>query len=168
MKRQAGVSACVIVVTVSLIAASRALGGEPPEARTQQEKAVTVVEEFYAYHFKHDMAFTRKSVEARRKWLSRRLYRGLLAEFERGKNTDEVPRMDGDPFTDSQEYPTGFRLDGAKPAGRGYRVTVNLKWPTEERVVEVDVLQHKGRWEIDDLRYGGRRTLRAFLSGAEE
>lgn len=168
MKRQAGVSACVIVVTVTLIAASRTLGGGPPETRTQQEKAVAVVEEFFTYHFTHDMAFTRENVEARKKWLSRRLYRGLVAEFGGGKNTDEVPRIDGDPFTDSQEYPTGFRLGGAKPAGRGYRVTVNLKWPTEERVVEVEVLQHTGRWEIDDLRYGGRRTLRAFLSGAEE
>ncbi len=167
MTRQAAVAAYVIVVTVSLAVASRALGGGPPEARTQQEKAAAVVEEFYAYHFTHDMAFTRENVEARKKWLSRRLYRGLLAEFGRRKNSDEVPRIDGDPFTDSQEYPTGYRIDGAKPAGSGYRVTVKLKWPTEERVIEVDVLQHKGRWELDDLRYGGRRSLRAFLSGAE-
>jgi hypothetical protein len=168
MKRNVRVSAYVVVVAVSLIAASRALAGGPPEARTEQDKAVGIVEEFYAYHFKHDMAFTRDNVNARKKWLSRRLFHALLAEFGKRKSKDEAPRIDGDPFTDSQEYPTGYRLGAAKVMGRGYAVTVNLMWPTEERAVEVEVLRQRGRWEIDDLRYGERGRLRAFLSSGEQ
>lgn len=77
-----------------------------------------VVKSFYRFHFSHDMNFQKKNVRVRKQWLSPTLFQLLINEFRREEeyakaNPKEsfVPYMEGDPFTNSQEFPTTFRQD---------------------------------------------------------
>jgi hypothetical protein len=69
-----------------------------------------VVAAFYRYHFTHDMAFTPTSVGVKRAWLAPELLDLCKAYFKKPVPADDVPEIDGDPFTDSQEYPKLFRV----------------------------------------------------------
>jgi hypothetical protein len=73
------------------------------------------VRAFLRFHLAHDTGFTTRNLEARKAWLAPTLYRSLQYELKRqtafqAKNPDEVPFINGDVFTSSQEKPTGYRL----------------------------------------------------------
>jgi len=124
-----------------------------------------VVQAFYAFHFAHDMAFTRAAVRARSRWLSSDLLEHIRAYFARPDKRDEVPAIDGDPFTDSQEYPRTFRVGAATVTGDTARVPVAMVWlEGERRVVTVVLMPVRGTWRIADVRYPrGEPSLRELL-----
>jgi hypothetical protein len=49
-------------------------------------------------------------VGAKRAWLAPELLDLCKAYFKKPVPADDVPEIDGDPFTDSQEYPKLFRV----------------------------------------------------------
>jgi hypothetical protein len=128
--------------------------------------AAATVWAFYAFHFSHDMAFTRAAVRARRPWLSPDLLARCRAYFAKPDDPNEVPAIDGDPFTDSQEYPRTFRVGAATVEGDTARVPVAMVWPgTDGRIVTVVLVSVGGAWRIADVRYaGGEPSLRELLA----
>src|SRR6266536_1398959 len=92
--------------------AALALCAVPVHARQpdRQFAATATVRAFYKFHFSHDQTFTPKTLVRRRKWLTPELYDLLRYELERDTPKDEPPEIEGDPFTDSQEGPTSFRI----------------------------------------------------------
>ncbi|HEX9147704.1 MAG TPA: hypothetical protein VF958_00955 [Thermoanaerobaculia bacterium] len=91
------------------------------------------VRAFYAFHFAHDMAFTPESVRVKNRWLAPVLVDLCESYFRRPASSEEVPEIDGDPFTDSQEYPKRFRVGAARVSGEAARVPVTCIGRTDRR-----------------------------------
>jgi len=92
------------------------------------------------------------------------LYKLLLNEFVREKeysrthpNESFVPYMEGDPFTQSQEYPTSFRIGKALVTGNKADVKIIFLWDEkssrgrDERNVQIDLVKQNGKWLIDNI-----------------
>ena len=129
---------------------------------------VAVVREFYRYHFAHDMAFTRAAIRRRAGWLAPDLLSLCRAYFAAPSPADEPPSIEGDPFTDSQEYPSAFRIGAAAVSGDTALVPVTFTWRgggTQPGITVV--LTRARRWRIADIRFGRGGTLRDLLTGKQ-
>ncbi len=140
-----------------------ALAAQRPAARPAPAPAA-VARAFFAFHFAHDMGFDAAAVRLRRRFLADDLLALCRAYFARPDTPDEVPPVDGDPFTDSQEYPQGFRVGAARVAGDSALVPVTMTWRWgEERPVTLVFTRGGGAWRIADVRYREGPSLRALL-----
>lgn len=131
-------------------------------AATPQE----VVQELLVTHFTHDMGFTRESVAGKRAFLSAALLARIASYMAVTQPPDEASDINGDPFTDSQEYPDRFTL-GATRAGR-QRTTVTVQFADAHMRRRVDyVLVREGaRWVVDDLVDARGDSLLELLAAA--
>jgi hypothetical protein len=114
-------------------------------------------------HFSGDMGFSRESVARKAEWLTPDLRDKLLAWLALPQNPDEVPAINGDPFTNSQEYPDTFRLRSKSSSAA--TAEVNAIFSDGHRNWRVTLLMRKAgeRWLLDDLRYEDGATLRQLL-----
>ena len=128
------------------------------------ESPESVVLDLMRVHLSHDMRFDSASVARKRAHLTRGLRNVIAGYFHRPLPAGEVPPIDGDPFTDSQEYPARFALGRARLDGA--RAAVPVRWQDDSRswVVEVLLLKEGGRWRVDDLNYGRAEGLRVLLT----
>ena len=127
-----------------------------------QEAALRSVRSFYTYHLARNKDFTVRNVRLRRRWLTPELYNLLLGELkreaERSKtHPDEAPYFEGDPLTNSQEYPDSFRMGKTEVSGDRGMVTVTLLWSArtsrgrDQRDIVVEVSKRGGGWLINDI-----------------
>ena len=151
----------LIVPVILLIGASAAGGGDA--SPTAPPAPAAVVQAFYTQHFAHDMAFTEASVQAKAVWLAPDLVERCRTYLKKPVSPDEVPDINGDPFTDSQEYPTSFRVGKPTISGTSARVPVVLSWKGRTRTIVVQLAQLEGKWLISDFAYDSG-SLRALLS----
>jgi hypothetical protein len=122
-----------------------------------------VVQQFFQFHFAHDMAFSEASVNAKQAWFTEDFYKKLIAELKKPVPKGEVPNTDGDPFTDSQEYPKSFKLIRSDVRGDRATVTVDFLWPDDKTTVQVALLRTAKGWLIDDILYDKEDSLRKLL-----
>lgn len=126
--------------------------------------AAEIVQELLVTHFTHEMAFTPESVALKRGFLSAGLLVAADAYFARPSSPDEVPAIDGDVFTDTQEYPDRFTLGTIRATARRTVVRVHFAGEQLKRRVDYVLIREGGRWVLDDLfdERGGslRRQLR--------
>jgi hypothetical protein len=145
-----------------------------PDASARQ-----TVQSFFRFHLAHGMEFTERNLRLRRRWLTAELYDLLRDEFrkeaERAKaHPDEAPFIEGDPFTDSQEYPKSFRLGTSVSSGTASVVQVAFvragRSPREreERTVSVTMNWGGGRWLIGNIRSAGGEDLLTLLRKPRE
>lgn len=136
-------------------------------ARRQADTtAAGAVRAFYAYHVAHGAAFTPGSVRRRARWLTPQLLERCRAYFAVSRPADEVPPVDGDPFTDSQDYPSSYRVGAATVAGDTAVVPVTFSWPGGERhTVTVVLARSPSAWRIANLRYESGSSFTALLAG---
>ena len=129
---------------------------------------------FYRFHFTHGMDFTERNLRQRRRWLTAELYDLLRDEFrkeaERAKaHPDEAPFVEGDPFTDSQEYPKSFRVGNSIASGGSALVRVVFvgagRTPRgrDEREVSVTMRWVGARWLIGNIKSAGGEDLLTLL-----
>lgn len=110
------------------------------------------------------MAFTESSVNAKKTWLTSDLYKKVTAKIRQPVPKDTIPDIDGDPFTDSQEYPKSFKVKESSLNGGKAVVTVEFSWNDNKRSLSVALLHQKNEWKIDDIIYKPNDTLRKLLS----
>ena len=122
-----------------------------------------VVRSLFADHFKHDMGFTKASVARKARWLSAEFLKQLDVELDMPRNPDEVPNIDGDPFTDSQEYPKRFVVGKGEIRGEATRIPVIFTGNGRRRTVAVKLRKTTDGWRVDDLVYEDGKTLRSRL-----
>lgn len=186
MKRSGGLVWSVVLLVAVLGSAARA------EEKPNRDlvKAVHVVRTFYTYHLKHDMRFDEGTVVKRKEWLSPDFYRLLLTETRRPADSGEAPFVDGDPFTDSQEYPNRAESGRATRVGvdaidvevtffwtRRVREYRQYRWRNEpvEREIEeapprtltVRLTRGDRLWRIDDLVSNGKSLHAALVTRNE-
>jgi len=135
-------------------------------ATVDRSSPVVTARGFYEFHLNHDMGFTPANVAERSRWLSPDLDGRFQNYFARPTSPDVVPDIDGDPFTDSQEYPNAFRIEYPEKSESSTIVPVRLWGPeTEPRTVRLVLVSRNGEWMIDDMEYEDGRTLRTLLDG---
>jgi len=114
--------------------------------------AVRTVRAFYQFHFKHDMGFIEKTIRQKQRWFEPNFYRLLLEEAKRGTaSTDEAPDLEGDPFTNSQEYPDTFQVGKAVRSGEQVNVEVIFIWKHEKRKGQVLLVKQNNIWLISNI-----------------
>lgn len=127
-----------------------------------QDQALSTVRSFYTFHLAHNKNFTVRNVQQRKRWLTPELYGLLLKELkqqaaESKAHPDEAPYFEGDPFTDSQEYPDSYRVGKADLSGDVAKVTVTLLWSArtsrgrDKRDIVVELTRSTGTWVINDI-----------------
>ena len=137
----------------------------------QRPSAASAVNSFYRFHLTHNMDFRARNIQLRRRWLTPGFYQLLLNKIKRqaeyGKaHPDEVPEYDGDPLTDSQEYPDSFRVGKQVMDGERAKVTVTLFWSArtsrgrDKRDIVVEAVQAPTGWLIDDIMNSEGSSLR--------
>jgi hypothetical protein len=130
---------------------------QPPRGPT------AVVQEFLIEHMTHDMVFTAATLRPKQRFFSQDLTARIAAYFARPLPTDEPPPINGDPFTNTQEYPDRFTIGGSETADDTARVRVLFRIGPRNRPVDMLLRRVANQWRIDDLRYEDGATFRALL-----
>lgn len=123
--------------------------------------------ELLRQHMTRDMAFTKGSAARKASMLTESLTKAIAAYFARLVPRDEVPVVNGDPFTNSQEYPSSFTVGAVLRAGS--RATVPVRFDEEGRykIVEFRLQLSGTTWRVDDLHYPDGATFRGLLKPAK-
>jgi hypothetical protein len=142
-----------------LIALDNVIWKLAPDADATPTGAVRTL---LAQHMAGDMHLTPDAIAPIRHSLSATLGTAV-AEYLARPRTDEPPPINGDPFTDSQEYPDRFVFEGAEMADGRAIVRVVFSWGTRARPVDFLLVQEGARWLLDDIRYDDGTTFRELL-----
>lgn len=129
-----------------------------PGTRARADEPEGVVQRFLETHFAGDMGFSPKALAGKRGYLTKSLNGRLTAYFAHPWPKDEVPPIDGDPFTNSQEYPARFSVGAEEPRVIVVDVPVELADAFGKRTVVYRTTRERGRWMIDDVAFedGGK------------
>lgn len=153
------------LISLSSIAVVLSLGAALP-ARAQtaspQNAAAKAVRSFYTFHLARNKDFTVRNVQLRKRFLTAEFYGLLVKELKRQAadskaHPDEAPYFEGDPLTDSQEYPDSFRVGKAEVSDDLAKVTVTLLWSArtsrgrDKRDIVVELAKTGTAWLIDDI-----------------
>lgn len=122
-----------------------------------------VVETLLEAHFNADMGFAPETVAQKQALLSENLSSLIEAYFAKPGSPDEVPAIDGDPFTDTQEYPTRFAVRRARLAARYADVPVDFSDGYMTRRVTYRLKRANSHWRVDDIVYQEGGTFRGLL-----
>jgi hypothetical protein len=115
-------------------------------------------------HFSGEMGFVPASVQAKSAWLTQRLQRRIQAAWARPQDPDEPPAINGDPFTNSQEYPDAFTLGLPQRRGAGRaEVTVQYTGGGRQWPVRFALRREGGQWRVDELHYADGSRLSDWL-----
>jgi hypothetical protein len=125
-----------------------------------------IVQDLLITHFTHDMGFTPESVAHKRAFLSAALQARIARYLAAPQSPDEAPEINGDPFTDTQEYPDRFTLGTARTTGRRTIVPVHFADGRSTRRVDYVLAREGARWTVDDLVDERGESLRTLLEAA--
>ena len=133
-------------------------------ADNAQQTPRATVQQLFADHFMHDMGFTRDTVARKRNWLTPGLNQEIDAYMRRPfHRAMSRPPINGDPFTNTQEYPSAFQVgEAVMDAGKANVPVVMTIGPTR-RTVRAQVVRQGPGWLVDDLIYEDGSTFRALL-----
>jgi hypothetical protein len=123
-----------------------------------------VLQRFLEAHFAGDMAFTTASIAGKRAFLSKALFGAIEAYLAAPQDPDEAPLINGDPFTDSQEYPTRFAVGADDREAVGVELPVDFADAFTKRTVLFEMTRENGHWLVSDLRYPDGTTLSGLLA----
>lgn len=121
------------------------------------------IQRFLERHFAGDMGFTPESASAYRGWLSVRLAHAIKAYFAKPSSADEVPAVDGDPFTGTQEYPTRFFVGKSNISGDRASLPVRFSDAFGDREILYLMVREGGEWQLDDVRLDGEATFSSLI-----
>jgi hypothetical protein len=152
----------ILLIGIALILSLGVQDSAAAQTISSKDPALSLVRSFYQFHFAHNKGFTTRNVQQRKRWLTPELYKLLLDELKRQAqeskaHPDEAPDFEGDPFTDSQEYPDSFRAGESQVNGDLSKVTVTLFWSAktsrgrDKRDIVVELTRSTGGWLIKDV-----------------
>ena len=132
-------------------------------ADNAQQTPRATVQQLFTDHFMHDMGFTGDTVARKRNWLTPGLNQEIDAYMRRPAPRDEPPVINGDPFTNTQEYPSAFQVGEALTDAGKTTVPVVMTIGPTRRTVRAQVVRQGSGWLVDDLIYEDGSTFRALL-----
>lgn len=121
------------------------------------------VQRLLELHLGTDMAFTPAHAHALARWMTPALNTRITAYFAKPRPKDEVPPINGDPYTNSQEEPDRITLQpGPVQAGQATVVAQlsgeGRQWQLTYRLRKAD-----GQWRVDDIEAADGLRLAALL-----
>jgi hypothetical protein len=135
-----------------------------PGALASAKSAEGVVQRFLEAHFDGDMGFSPATLSAKRTYLTDALLERIGAYFARPQVPDEAPSINGDPFTDSQEYPARFSVMRDDKRVKGVAAPVVFADAFRNRTVVYEMARENRRWLISDLKFEDGRKLTELLA----
>ncbi|HKP72057.1 MAG TPA: DUF3828 domain-containing protein [Pyrinomonadaceae bacterium] len=161
---------CLTAALLVTCLASLTVPARGSRVRKSSPDAARVVQSFFDYHFAHDKNFTGANIKRRRRWLTPELYTLLLREYHReevesAKHPDEVVFMEGDPFTNTQEFPDSFSVGRAVVNGNKATVPVIFSWRSgaASKVADIKMRKLGGLWLIQNIRPDDDESLLKLL-----
>lgn len=142
-----------------LYTASRSTGALAAEDRPEAAAQALLVT-----HLAGDMGFTEALWAGKAAWLSQGLAASLRGYFAAPWPDDEVPPINGDPLTDSQEYPSRFAVGAATVEGQRASVPVQFADGWQAWRVSLELVVEEGGWRLDEVRGRDGSGLRALLA----
>lgn len=136
----------------------------PTEADLAQARSVVAA--CYKDHLRRRFGYDAASLKAKRRWFTPAVLDLVQKELNKPSKPDEVPYIDGDPFTNSQEPLRNLKVGAAKASGQGIEVALHLGGEGFARDFKVSLVRLGAGWRIDDLTYDDGTTLRGFLAAA--
>jgi hypothetical protein len=126
-----------------------ALCALPWAARAQTQSPQTFLQSIYDPYLKTD--FRGYSFEQANRFFVPTLARAIDADMREAKRRGEVPKLDGDPFLDAQDWEIknlaiSVKADGPKAVGEV--AFDNLGKPTK---ITLDLVQTQAGWRIADI-----------------
>jgi len=154
--------------TTALLAMSNAIWtlDRSPGARAAATAPDGVVQRFLEAHFARDMGFSKAALQPKAPFLTAGLTALTTRYFAVPANPNEAPDLNGDPFTNSQEYPTRFSVGTATTTATTANVRVRFSDALRVQTITYHLRRESGGWRIDDLRYEDGVTLRKQLGAA--
>lgn len=158
MTRRAIVMYSILVLFLMTVGISASAGGQAPTS----DPATRAVRAFYTYHLAHNKDFNVRNLQLRKRFLTAELYDLLMKQLkkqaaEAKAHPDEAPDYEGDPLTDSQEYPDSFRVGKSESSEDTAKVSVTLLWSArtsrgkDKRDIAVEVTKVGSGWLIKDI-----------------
>ena len=152
----------ILLTGIAVILFLGAMGLAGAQTASSRDAASRAVRSFYTFHLARNKDFTVRNVRLRKRWLTPELYKLLLNELKREAehsktHPDEAPYFEGDPLTDSQEYPDSFRMGKTEVSADRAKVTVTLLWSSrtsrgrDKRDIVVEAVKNRGGWVINDI-----------------
>ena len=115
-------------------------------------------------HYATGLGFDEARAKAQKPWFTAALAKKIDAYFAQDFPADEVPPIDGDVLTDSQEYPPIFSVREAKTQGGAMLVPVRYDDGYRTRTVHFRLIRENGDWRIDDIEYEHGTPFTALLA----
>lgn len=133
--------------------------------QANEDAPEAAVQRLLEAHFAGDMAFTPASAATKKQWLTAELWRAIEQWQARPQPEDEVPAIDGDPFTNSQEYPLRFSVGPAHAGDVANLDTVDVTFAFVgiARPVTYVLKRDADGWRVAELRYPDGGTLSELL-----
>lgn len=131
--------------------------------RASKSSAEGVVQRFLEAHFAGDMGFSPEALATKRRFFSKALERKIDTWFAKPQDPNVAPEINGDPFTDSQEYPARFSVAADDKTAARISVPVEFANADLKRTAFFEMTRQKGRWLIDDVAYEDGSKLSALL-----
>jgi hypothetical protein len=116
------------------------------------------------HHFAGDMGFSPEAWAPLQPYVSAVLRARIDAYASADWPSDEVPPIDGDPLTDSQEHPHRFAVGPALLEDDSAEVEVRFADAYRERRVVYLLQRQSGEWQLHDLRYEDGSLFSAALA----
>lgn len=154
--------------TTALLAMSNAIWtlDRSPGSRASATAAEGVVQRFLEAHFANDMGFAKTAMQRKAGFITAGLNVLTTRYFAVPGNPNEAPDINGDPFTNSQEYPTRFAVGAAATTASTSTVRVRFSDAMRVQIVTYQLRRENNVWRIDDVRYEDGVTLRKQLAAA--
>ena len=125
-----------------------------------------VVQRFLETHFAGDMGFTKVGTQKKNQFFSASLAALMTRYFAVPANPNEAPDINGDPFTNSQEYPARFSVGAATTSGAVSSVRVRFSDASRVQAITFQLKLENKLWRIDDLKYDDKSSFRGQLTSA--
>ncbi len=123
-----------------------------------------LVQRFLEAHFAGDMAFTRDLIASKSAALAPAFSDNFRVYFAKPSDLDEAPSINGDPFTDAQDYPARFSVGADDVTEAGSVVPVEFADAFARTTVLYELTRERSRWLISDLIYEDGSRLSAILT----
>ena len=134
-----------------------------PGAKAAANAAEGVVQRLLEAHFAGGMGFSAQTLANKRPFLSDGLWQAANVYLAKPQPSDEVPAINGGPFTGSQEYPTRFAVQPARIAGDKAEVEIKFSGAEPDSRLRYRLIREADAWRVDDIVYSAGASFRGLM-----
>lgn len=140
---------------------SRSVGAQAPDSAPEG-----VAQRLLEAHFQGLLQFTPSAVSRVTPFLTRGMQRAIDVYFSQPRPADEVPPVNGDIFTDTQEAPRRFAVGASVRSADTADVPVVVSDGWVSYTLRYRLVREAGAWRVDDVFARDGHSARALLASS--